>query len=464
MKNRAFIPLLVTALLLIVLPANAFKIGDINLYITNETILNLNKTANNQEQFYEELSFFSKVKNFSSNFTLRLKNYFKQSPNQTLENPEFDLFRKSVHFRSKHVRISAGDFYSLLGRGLVLSVLKNDDIFKERTIQGLKADININKIGATILGGIIKDETNIQNWFLSGGEFRYKYGKKNSAGFHFSYVNDIDTFSELGGRFTGSVSMQGSGLFGYLSYYTEAAVLSYSSAELTNGKAIYSNLTYSRGHVTISAEYKYYKDFYNEMNNPPTADREDEISTLKDSSGGRVKFTYSLFDPDISLFINFGHYREYDSGGNHIYAGINSQDLFDKVTFAFSYGVRKILYPVKKFSADIQVEVNDTLSIELSSKDKRYKDGSFIFTESDHSIQLSLYPGLSVSFLYQFSHNAVMGLNNFFSANISLFLKKNLQITVAGGTIRGGQVCSGGQCFIMPPFKGIKFSILKIFK
>lgn len=443
---------------------NGFTINGLNFYISDEFLFNRNNTADKPNQFYEEFSIFANYKKWSSNFTLRINNFYKQSPNETLPNNNFDLFRKSVHYKSKVLSVTFGDFYSLLGRGLVLSVLKNSDILRERTIFGGIADLNLKRFDVKGLGGIIKDETNSQSWNLAGGEFKYRFYKKNIAGFHFSRIDDIDTFRNLGERFTYSFSIQGSEFLKYFSYYTEIAFLDFTENSSKRGKAVYSNITFNRGHFTISAEYKSYENFNNEMNNPPIADRADEVSTITDSNGGRILFSYTFFDPDISLFFNIGSYREYTEKGTHIFAGINSQDLWDRLTFSISYGVKNIIFPVKKFSADMIYQFSDTLSMEVSSKDKRYRDGNFFFNEKDNSIQISVYPFVSLTFLFQYSYNKIMGLNDFFSSSLTLYFKNNLEISVTGGNIRGGQICSGGQCFIMPPFKGFKLSVLKIFK
>jgi len=458
--------LLIFFIFILVFPAlvSGFSINGWNLYISSESLLNINKIANRSSQYYEALSIFTGYKKWSSNFTLRLNNFFKQSPNTTLDQINTDIYRKSIHYKSKKMNITFGDFYSLLGRGLVLSVLKNDDVLRERTIFGVKSDFSLKKFDLRFLGGVIKDEINLQKWALTGGEVKYNFVKNNRAGFHFSYINDTYSFRELGKRFTYSLSLHGNNIFKHFSYYTEISYLNFIEDNSELGKAVYSNITFNKGHITLSAEYKFYKNFNNEMNNPPIADREDEVSTLMDSEGGRILISYTIFDPEISFFLNFGNYREYNETGTHIFAGITSQDIWDKLSFSISFGIKDIIYPIKKFSADVNYQFSDKLSVEISSKDKRYSDANFTFNERDHSIQISIYPTISLTLLYQYSHNKIMGLNEFLSSSITLFLNNNLQISMTGGNIRGGQVCSGGQCFIMPPFKGFKFSILKIFK
>ncbi|MCP4155344.1 MAG: hypothetical protein GY757_46895, partial [bacterium] len=323
---------------------------------------------------------------------------------------------------------------------------------------------NRGRIDLRFLGGRIKAETGSQEWNIAGGEAGFEYTKNHRAGVHFSYIDDVDSLRNLGKRFAYSMSLSGNKLFNNISYYTEFAVLDFQADNIDKGYALYSNITYSKSHFTGFLEFKKYNDFDNEMNNPPVTDRADEIANLNDASGARVYLQYAFFEPDITLFFNFGRYKEYEDTGNHIYGGFSIEDLWERLNLSLSYGIRDILYPIKKLESLLIYQLSDTLSVELSLKDKRYSDRFFEFKEEDHGIQVSYSPYVSVFFLHQYSHNKIMDLNHFYSGGISVYLRSGTAIELSGGTIRGGQVCSGGQCFFLPPFKGVKFSLLHTFK
>jgi len=453
---------------LLVVPGTlrAFQLGDISFYITNESLYNYNELGNNDRnnQFYESLSIFSNYKKWSVGLTLRANNFFKQRPNATLESAEFDVYRKYIEYNSKHLKVHAGDFYSLLGHGLVLSVLKNDDIYRERTLLGGNVHYNKGRWDFKVLGGQVKDEMDSQEWFVAGGEAGLEFVRNHTVGVHFSYIDDVDTQRGLGRRMTYSVSLRGNKLFKNFSYRTEFAVLSFLDSAREEGYGFYSTLTYSKSHFTGFLEFKSYRDFDNEMNNPPLGDRAEEVSTLNDAVGARVFLQYAFFEPDIQVFLNVGRYEEYGEAGNHIYGGFNIEDLWERLTLSVSYGVRDILYPVKKFDGHLIYQFSDRWSVELMMKDKRYRDNFFIFEETDHTFQVSYSPVVSVFVLHQYSHNKVIDLNHFFSGGIKVYLKSGTAIELSGGTVRGGQICSGGQCFVAPPFKGVKFSLLHTFK
>ncbi|NIO80133.1 MAG: hypothetical protein GTN68_06215 [Candidatus Aminicenantes bacterium] len=457
-------------LLTVAVPLQAFNVGDISFYVTNDFLYQYNQlTYNNKEnQFYESLTLFANYKKWSVGLTLRGNNFFKQSPNMTLEDPQLDVFRKYVQYSSKHLKITVGDFYSLLGRGMVLSVLKNEDILRERTILGGDVRYNRGRLDLRVLGGRVKDETENQEWTVAGGEINLEYVKHHRIGFHFSYIDDIDTRRQLGKRLTTSISLKGSQLFKNISYYTEVALLDYQDTDALvftdNGYGIYSNVTYSKSHVTCFLEFKRYKDFNNEMNNPPAADREDEIASIRDTTGLRFYFQYAFFEPDITLFFNAARYEEHGDTGNHFYGGVNIEDLMDRLNLSLSYGVRDIHYRIKRWDGHLIYQFTDRWSSEIIFKDKHYRDGSFIFKEIDYNFQVSYSPFISVFFLHQYSHNRIANLNYFFSGGIKVYLPGGTVVELSGGTIRGGQICSGGQCFVAPPFKGVKCFILHTFK
>jgi hypothetical protein len=346
----------------------------------------------------------------------------------------------------------------------VLSVLKNEDVLRERTILGGNIHYNKGRVDLRALAGKVKDETGDQEWNVVGGEAGYEFVKNHSIGAHFSYVDDVKALRKLGNRLTYSLSLNGNKLFKNVGYYAEMAVLDFQEVDRKSGYGFYSNITYSKSHFTGFLEFKKYKDFNNDMNNPPLADRLDEPSTQADAEGARLYLQYAFFEPDIIVFFNVGRYREFNDIGNHIYGGFNIEDLWERLTLSLSYGVRDIHYPVKKLDGQLIYQFSDYWSVEMDIRDKRYQDSSFIFKEIDHTFQVSYSPYVSVFVLHQYSHNKVIDLNHFFSGGIKVYLKAGTAIEVSGGTIRGGQICSGGICYIAPPFKGVKFSLLHTFK
>lgn len=463
-KRQLFFVVLLASLLILPGVLQAFNIGKLSFYVTNEFQYQNNKLAEKKGQYYESLSLFANYGNWSMGMTVRGNNFYKQTPNVTLEDGNFDLYRKYVQYTSRNLEITVGDFYSNLGRGMVLSVLKNDEVLRERTILGGSFHYHKGNLDFKALGGRVKDETENQEWDVAGGELIYQLVKNHRIGVHVSYIDDVESYTELGKRLTYSASIQGNKLFKYFSYYTEVAVMNFQDEKMENGYGIFSSLAFNKGHWNAFLEFKRYKDFDNELNNPPIADRIDEIAPFNDTTGLRLYLQYSFFEPDITIFFNAGRYKEYDFEGWHFFGGVTMEDLMDRLSFSATYGVKDIRYPIYRLDSHMVYQFTDNLSIELNLKHKKYTFQSFKFDEQDHGVEIAYSPYVSVFFLHQFSHNKVIDLNHFYSGGVKFYLSSATSIEVSGGTMRGGQICSGGQCYVAPPFKGIKCGVLHTFR
>ncbi len=437
---------------------------NIKINVVNDLQLQKNNIID-QYQYYNTLSINSLYNNFSAGITLRLNNYYLQIPNNSNGDSNFDLYRKYIQFNSKNWHVNIGDFYTLLGKGLVLSVLKNDEIIKERTVLGAEIKYSKNSLNIKSIAGFVKNETDTQEWTVFGSEILYSPIKKIKIGAHFSFIDDNENnYNFYGKRYTTTFSLRLSNIFNIFDFYTEAGILDFDNDDIEDGYGIFSNLSYSKGHSTISVEFKRYKNFNNLMNNPPVADRGDELTNLIDTIGGRILYQYSFFDPDIVAFINLGYYEEGLDKGIHIYFGLEAQDIFDKLSIIGSYGVRNIIYPIKKADIDVLYQITDRISIESTYKLKYYKiSDSIIFNEQDINFELSYLPNFSFFFLYQYSKQKIINRNHFYSGGFKYYISDSFNIRLLGGTMRGGETCSGGQCIKVQPFKGFKISIYKSF-
>ncbi len=464
MTIRKLSALFIITLLLLTVPAIAFDIGDVSFYITSETLYNYNKLANKKNQYHQSVSILTNYKKWSAGFTLRSKNFFKQTPNETRGSNDFDLYRKYVEYTTPDLKITAGNFFTLIGRGLVLSVMEDSEILRERTMLGGNISYNRGAFNIRAVAGNLKSETENQEWTVAGGEVIFEYVKNHRIGAHFSFIDDVKSFKQLGTRYTSSVSLSGSRFLKHFSYNAEVALLHFNDGDMDNGYGAFANITYSRGGFTSMVEFRKYNKFDNELNNPPVGDGPDEFTTLQDSTGGRLYLQYAFFEPDITIFFNAGRYTEYGFTGNHFFGGVKLEDFKDKFSFTASYGVRDIQYPVKRSELHLIYQLTDTWSIDLDYKDKRYEDGNFKFTETDHTVQVSCSPLFSIFFLHQYSHAKIIDRNHFYSGGLKVNIQSNTSAEISIGTIRGGQICSGGQCYQAPPFKGVKFSLLHIFK
>ena len=438
--------------------APAMHWGAVGFVVTNETLFQHNLAADRAQQFYEAFNVTAKAGRWSGGLTLRLKNFYKQEQNLTQPRAGFDLYRAFAQYRDDSWRLQAGDFHAMLGRGLVLSVLPNEKLLRERTILGGDIDLQLHRWHWRALGGIVRDETRSREWALAGIEMEYRYAAAHTLGLHFSYIDDSGAVGVLGPRLNGSVSLAGHFSSGVLSYSLEAACLDFSDPALADGQGLFAGCTFARGPWTVMAEVKRYRNFSNELNNPPNADRQDEMGVLDDARAARLYLQYSFAVPDLLLFGSASVLEEYGVSGSHFYAGVAVQDLFARLNFSASAGVKRTVYPVRRLDADLVVFITGPWSVEMTYRDKAFRSGVFRFREQDVAVQVALARRGSLFLQYQYSAQPVLDRRDFFSGGARIYLGSASYIETTIGALRGGEICAQGQCFYAQPFRGFKIA------
>ncbi len=426
---------------------------------TNDFTYQKNQLAARPNQFYDSANFLFNWANWKAGLTMRGNNFYKQAFDWTLPEAQYDFFRKYVQYTGKSFEIQGGDFRSVLGRGLVLSVVQNEKAFRDRTVLG--GDVQFHSHGWQLraLGGRVEDEMRQQNWYVAGGEAIREYWKGNRFGVHASYINDSHTFQQLGDRATWSVSWGNDKLPWGLSYYAEISRLRFENPFIPDGSACYSNVGWTHKNVTLLFEFKKYRNFNNELNNPPSADRGDEELDVNDSNTVRLYSQYSFFTPDIVPYVSVGRVREGIASGPQVYAGVNATNLGDKLDFSFSYGLKDTYFPVKITEGHVLYRISDVVSAEISARDKRYAQRSFRFDEIDYFAQLALATRGAVFFQKQYSKQLIAARHHFHSGGFRINVKRDSYFEFSTGSMRGGEVCSSGQCVFLPPFRGWKVGI-----
>jgi hypothetical protein len=435
-----------------------------SFFITDDSTFQHNELSKKPNQFYNSSSLFAKWANWAGGLTVREHNFYKQTSNWTLPENEYDLYRKYLQYTTQRFEVQAGDFHAMLGRGLVLSVLQNDKAFRNRTIMG--GDFRYHSGGWDIrtLGGRVEDELKQQKWNVVGGEAIREYWKGNRIGVRTSYINDSETFQKLGDRAAWSVSVSADKLPAGLSYYAEISRLNYRNDFIPDGSGYYSNLGWTHKSTTLLFEFKKYKDFNNELNNPPSADQGDLASDLLDSTTIRVYSQYALFGHQVVPFFSVGKAREGIGVGPQIYGGVNATNIRERLDFSFSYSLKNVFYAVKTTEGRIIYRFTGRMATEVYSRDKRFTRGNYRFNELDYFAQISFAPYGAIYFQKQYSRDLIDNRRHFYSGGIRVNIKRDSYIDFSPGSLRGGEVCSAGQCVTLPPFKGWKIGLYAVYR
>ncbi len=442
---------------------------------------------------------FAEGPSLALSLTGRDVTFYQQASDLTLERPDRSLYRKSLTFQWGGFTARAGDFHALLGKGLVLSVLPIDKLLKERTIEGGEVRWQTDRVEVRALGGRVQTETRDQAWRVQGGELRTAFLTDETLGthrlgFHAARIDDEATAALdpiflplLRERRTHALSLGGDGVGKVLDYYVEEARLSWARkpddfTEILPGRATYANLTLRPGTLFVLGEYRRYERFEtdllhpeNTLNNPPLADRDDEKNNLLHSEVARLLLQVAGQDPAWSVFVSGGSLKENGGGpfdpvkerGHDVYGGFTLEELGDWFSCSATYGVRKVQYPERRTDAAMTFRFTPRWSLELKVRDKRHVDAlDQLVRESDYDVQLSCSPRFSLYLRQQYRTDPGKHFKDhwFPSGGFRVNLWKGSYVDLSGGSIRGGLVCSGGQCREMPDFKGWKLATHFVFR
>jgi hypothetical protein len=267
--------------------------------------------------------------------------------------------RLAIAYSGRRLEVTLGDHYVSLGRGLVLSLRKVDELGSDTDLRGGRVVARLGPFTGTAVAGV----TNVVNIDEATGRVspdpldvivgargevrfleRFTVATQGAAIlYHDKPAGQPDDDRALLGGF----SAEGRGLpilrNVYVEYAHAARLLAGTSS---GGDAVYGAITHYHGPVTLLLEGKYYAGFPMVQtslqnptdsfatityNNPPTVERVladlDTVSNLLDVGGGRLRADHRLADR-LTWFASYGYFYDWSDPGARLdihdpYAGVN---------------------------------------------------------------------------------------------------------------------------------------------
>ena len=394
----------------------------------------------------------------------------------------FTLEKTTAEAEWSNLDIKLGDSYQELGKGLILSLYRDDVFGIDNTLQGGAIRYHPSGIDATVLAGrvnainapvainAVPDPVANRNVWLGGGQLKVEVAKETKIGGQYLLALEqplgTNTFDRNWHQ-AGAVFSK-DGLFDSIDIYAESNLMTgaytYGNVNIpsTNGYGSYGSITWSPDLWKVKLEVKDYRDYDFDFQRPPTLE-EDLVddSNLNNVSGGRLYAERKLADTKTSFnassLVAFD--RNYLSALYHEVVGAKFEAL-GRTQFEMKAGYRWMPghNDLAHASLTSKVRTFKGQSIELSAA-KQYSNEKLnvIPIVIDRNI-FSVYYNFSerwssgIGYEYVPSNMADLG-NNFFNLNVAL---KRGDITgrVMVGKTSGGTVCSGGVCRQVPPFSG----------
>ncbi|HLO66065.1 MAG TPA: hypothetical protein VK188_03530, partial [Holophaga sp.] len=425
---------------------------------------------------------------WTADLSVRAANVILAQSQWTLPGTRAEVHRLGAAWTGEAWKVRAGDFTAVLGRGLLLSVVRNEALLRDWSLRGARVVWQEGPWEAQVLvgradNGLGRLPSLARTWSVAGLEASLAWKPGHRVGIRVCALDDLRVPARMrsratGRRLAGSLSLSGSLLGGLLDYYGEGALVRYQDPPLVpplpgaldpgRGRGAYGALTWARGPWMLQAEAKHYRRFDLDLNQPPVADRETEKGTLDVADGARLYGQRVFRDAGLTLFLSLGRYRQgrLTSAaawrGSQAYGGFRLEGLGDALDASLTHGVKTVheagAYPERRTEAALTWRFTPAWSLALTFDGRANRPpDSAPYREDALTLEGAWVGRGALRIMRQSgtrSPGAPFGGRDLYSGGLRLELGRESHVDLSGGRWRGGEACSGGQCAILPPFEG----------
>lgn len=240
------------------------------------------------------------------------------------------IYQRFIEYRLGGLTMTAGNFYTMLGRGLTLRSFENRMLRWDNNIDGLKVDYRHRYTDIRLFGGRMRDLPGDRHESMQGADVRLKPWSQWQPGATL-LVTQLPGRGDL-------TAVSGYMQFNFKNWksYAEVALMDHpddrSAFQYHHRHAVYASANWFIHSLSLSAEIKHYERFYLQegaiLNNPPAVVREHLFTLMNrhqlvqnadDERGYLLEASYPITDESI-LTVHTSHswnrreqnlYREY---------------------------------------------------------------------------------------------------------------------------------------------------------
>lgn len=421
---------------------------------------------------------------------------FVDTPTSAYQN-DMRVERINVELRLGSTMLIAGDMYKQIGRGIILSLRKVDEVGVDVALRGAEARWSPEGHALSLFSGVI-NPANLDTVslfpvrdtgdVLAGATYELSALDGFTFGLNGLYAQPSERLLDtLDYTVSGGATAEAFEVLEGLNFYLEGAIQDRRLAggnEL--GTALYLTADYVIGDLTLLLEALRFADFEQKgsrntaLNSrfdytiPPTLERIDqEVLSTRDVVGSRLRAELAFFDADLITHANL-MVRVADPGqpaevlNLHGYAG--AEYRFDERTskFALAGGYRDESSHGTQVKSMIHGELDLTksfareFSLHLVSnnelrtlQERRYGRGSTFA-----GVEWSGHGSFTLEFGYDTQNPSPEVRSVFFAGILALDLIDALRVRLTAGTERGGLKCVAGICREFPPFAGVRSELV----
>jgi len=435
---------------------------------------------------------------------LRMENYMVDEPNEYNH-----LSQKYLRYQGNNLQITVGNFYEILGRGVLLrsyeipgSVYEDGGTRQRyafyKDIKGISLQYNNDFLQAKMIYG--RSLNNLippafgkkvrRPILLQGGEISFISYSQFQPGILLLRSEYNDEVIEYGG-------FNAQGFFDCgLHYYAEYTQNLDDQFDLLQfGKksphAFYGSITYSFDFVSASLEYKDYNRYSLSFNDPPPLVREHSYTLLNRSThdiepenekGYQAELLFNIGDFNTATFNHAAATNNFGNGDLNFYEYYADINYYLNETWITNFFI--------DFAHDDLINQNDRWTLGASSENELFGlwsySGDFQYQVFDRKYKaaplqnhsgenillqgsLNYAPDFSLTVSFEQSKDPLETdtlLNgdrskrkNRLGFNMAYRYDQNNTLSLFLGERRGGTACSGGICYQVQPFKGLEFRL-----
>ncbi|MFH0734856.1 MAG: DUF6029 family protein [bacterium] len=506
MKNLLFL-LIFAGYFLLNTSAQEKYILPSGLYISNQLKYSFD-IENKTEIFENWLNLNYRYNVFSAG--IRFESFQPNDPNPNVNRNKkvtsdiaFKYISVDLGDKNQGLSFSAGNYYVMFGRGMVLKSYENRDLRIDNNLMGLMIKGNYDDLFITTLSGSAENLDQKREDVLHAVDLEYKLTDFLKLGV--SYAVNLPKYENIARTEMISARLQPS--IWNFDLYTEFGVKknndlkknNFENNEAIAGKGLYSGINFYYQNFSISSEYKYYDNFKFSSSdnsiiyNTPPSVRKDYTyillnrhpSTLdqNNESGFQVDANYAPLE-DVEINLCYSKTKSLPKGSyfqrankTNIPAGLNYEEYYSQLfykwndlissTFAFCYTLESSSN-TKNFTPVFENEIylDETNSIKVIFEHQFTKDQTTFEKYYSDLIMIEYFrsPKFSVSTVVEMktsepkSNYKVRKLWGFIQLGYKI--GEHTDISLLAGSKQAGNICIGGVCRYEPEFRGVQLRMM----
>lgn len=451
------------------------------------------------------------AENYSAGF--RFEIFQPNDPNPAVnrgKNRYADLAFKylSVNFSDENsgAKITIGNFYEMLGYGLILKSYEDRNIRIDNNLLGIKINAYYKDLKLIVLSGMPENSNAERKDVLHAIDAEYKFMNELRGGFTFASNRPANT-SAATSRF---LSFRILPRYGNLQLYSEYGLKYNNDIKANNfnnekdviGSAFYGNMNFFYESFSVAAEFKNYDNYLFQTsdgtvnyNTPPAVRKEYTYMLLNrhpsplnqaNERGFHIEANYNL-DFNSFFLLNFGKTKTLSSSSLYqqsLKLNLPERDQLDEFYLQFTRDWSERFASTTAFGYNRELDAN-TKNITPIIELKYYYDDvntfrliaehqqtTVVTTNESYFTQVLMLeylrsPELSISFVGELqtkekaAGDVVRKTWKFIQFGYKLFEHTDVSLLI--GSRQAGNICIGGICRYEPEFNGIEVKMFSRF-